>query len=41
MHDIGKSGWFFLIPVYNLILACKAGTEGENRYGADPKQDVA
>jgi uncharacterized membrane protein YhaH (DUF805 family) len=41
MHDIGKSGWFSLIPVYNLILACKAGTEGDNRYGADPKQDVA
>ena len=20
MHDVGKSGWFLLIPVYNLIL---------------------
>lgn len=22
MHDVGKSGWFILIPIYNLILAC-------------------
>src|SRR5690242_20367232 len=21
MHDVGKSGWFLLIPIYNLILA--------------------
>lgn len=25
MHDVGKSGWFFLIPVYNLYLAIKKG----------------
>jgi uncharacterized membrane protein YhaH (DUF805 family) len=37
MHDVGKSGWFLLIPIYNLILACTDGTAGENEYGADPK----
>jgi uncharacterized membrane protein YhaH (DUF805 family) len=21
MHDVGKSGWFMIVPVYNLILA--------------------
>lgn len=21
MHDVGKSGWFMLVPIYNLILA--------------------
>lgn len=20
MHDVGKSGWFILIPIYNLVL---------------------
>ncbi len=20
IHDVGKSGWFFLVPIYNLIL---------------------
>ncbi len=38
MHDVGKSGWFLLIPFYNLILACTAGDEGTNEYGNDPKE---
>lgn len=37
MHDVGKSGWFILIPIYNLILACTNGESGENKFGADPK----
>jgi uncharacterized membrane protein YhaH (DUF805 family) len=37
MHDVGKSGWFLLIPIYNLILAVTEGTKGTNAYGADPK----
>ncbi|MEO6734561.1 MAG: DUF805 domain-containing protein [Ferruginibacter sp.] len=38
MHDINKSGWYILIPIYNIILACTAGNEGHNDYGADPKR---
>jgi uncharacterized membrane protein YhaH (DUF805 family) len=37
MHDVGKSGWFILIPIYNLVLAVTEGTKGENEYGPDPK----
>jgi len=37
MHDVGKSGWFLLIPICNLILACTEGANGANEYGADPK----
>lgn len=37
MHDVNKSGWYLLIPIYNLILACTDGTKGDNQYGADPK----
>jgi uncharacterized membrane protein YhaH (DUF805 family) len=22
MNDVGKSGWFILIPIYNLVLMC-------------------
>ena len=40
MHDVGKSGWFLLIPIYNLILACTEGVKGDNEYGADPKSIV-
>jgi len=38
MHDVGKSGWFALIPIYNFILAVTEGDRGSNEYGADPKQ---
>ncbi len=37
MHDVNKSGWYILIPIYNLILACTEGTKGHNDYGNDPK----
>ncbi len=37
MHDLNKSGWYLLIPIYNLVLACTPGTEGPNDYGDDPK----
>ena len=43
LHDVGKSGWFFLIlfiPIVNLwllYLLCKDGDYGENSYGNNPK----
>ena len=37
LHDCDKSGWFMLIPIYNLILYCTNGTPGPNRFGTDPK----
>ena len=27
MHDVGKSGWFMLVPVYNLILFFSASIQ--------------
>jgi uncharacterized membrane protein YhaH (DUF805 family) len=38
MHDVDKSGWFILIPIYNIILYFTPGTEGTNRFGTDPKR---
>jgi uncharacterized membrane protein YhaH (DUF805 family) len=40
MHDVGKSGWYLLIPIYSLILACTEGENGENQYGPDPKNEI-
>ena len=37
MHDVGKSGWYLLIPIYNFILACTDGDSEENEYGSNPK----
>ena len=33
MHDVGKSGWFILIPIYNLILLVTDSESSENQYG--------
>ncbi len=40
MHDVGKSGWFLLIPIYSFILLCTNGDVGENKYGPDPKDET-
>jgi len=37
MHDAGKSGWFLLIPIYNLVLACTDSEVGPNKWGDNPK----
>ena len=28
MHDVGKSGWFILVPIYNLILLVTPSKSG-------------
>lgn len=45
LHDIGKSGanyLWILVPLAGVILLvvwwCRDGDEGDNAYGADPKQ---
>lgn len=44
MHDVGKSGWFFLVGLIPLIggfwilfLMCKDGDSSDNAYGACQK----
>ena len=37
MHDTDHSGWFLLIPLYNLYLAVIDGQRSDNRFGPDPK----
>ena len=48
LHDLDKSGGFFFISfipvggsIWILVQMCRAGTVGENRYGADPKAITA
>jgi uncharacterized membrane protein YhaH (DUF805 family) len=43
LHDIDRSGWWYLIglvPLVGVILLlvwfCSRGTNGPNRFGADP-----
>jgi len=37
MHDIGRSGWWILLPIVNLIFLCMDSQADENEYGANPK----
>ncbi|TRX29934.1 DUF805 domain-containing protein [Flavobacterium franklandianum] len=46
LHDLGKSGWFFLIilipligSIWLLVLFCTEGDQGTNSYGPDPKNE--
>ena len=37
MHDIGKSGWFILIPIYNIVLLATDSDPAPNQYGVPVK----
>ncbi len=37
MHDIGKSGWFILIPIYNIVLFATDSDPAPNQYGVPVK----
>ncbi|HET6421598.1 MAG TPA: DUF805 domain-containing protein [Geobacteraceae bacterium] len=37
MHDIGRSGWWILVPVVNLVFACMDSQPSNNEYGHNPK----
>lgn len=36
-HDIDKSGWWQIVPLFPFILLFKDGEAGENRFGENPK----
>ena len=36
MHDIGRSGWWILLPLVNLIFLCLGSQPGDNEYGPEP-----
>jgi len=45
LHDVGKSGWFYLIilipfvgAIWLLVLFCTDGVVCQNEYGANPKE---
>lgn len=47
LHDLGKSGWLYLInlipfigAIFFLVLMCTDGIRGNNNFGPDPKAAV-
>ena len=46
LHDIGKSGWYYLLvlipiigAIWLIVLFVTEGEQGENQYGPNPKND--
>ncbi len=39
IHDVGKSGWWLIVPLAILVFAVLEGTKGPNKYGPDPKEE--
>ena len=37
MHDIGRSGWWIILPLVNLVFLCLDSQPGQNEYGPNPK----
>ncbi|MEC5408039.1 DUF805 domain-containing protein [Paraburkholderia sp. MPAMCS5] len=37
LHDTGRSGWWSLLVVINIIFLAQEGNPGQNPYGDDPK----
>lgn len=36
-HDVGRSGWWQLIPFYVFVLLFSGGDAGKNEFGSNPK----
>ena len=41
MHDAGHNGWWIIAPFINIILLCYNSQPGTNKYGQNPKADLA
>ncbi len=37
LHDTGRSGWWSLLPILNLVYLCEDSQPGVNAYGPNPK----
>lgn len=40
-HDTDHSGWWMLVPIVNFVFAITDSQPGPNRYGPNPKQELA
>jgi uncharacterized membrane protein YhaH (DUF805 family) len=38
MHDLGRSGWWILFPLVNVVFLFLDSQPGENEYGPNPKE---
>ena len=36
LHDTGRSGWWWLVPIANIVFLARRSEDGANRYGEAP-----
>ncbi|MDD2720691.1 MAG: DUF805 domain-containing protein [Gallionella sp.] len=41
MHDIGRSGWWILLPIVDFVFLLLDSQDGDNEYGPNPKAVAA
>ena len=41
LHDTGRSGWWLLVPILNLVYLIEDSQQGSNQFGANPKASLA
>jgi uncharacterized membrane protein YhaH (DUF805 family) len=41
MHDLGRSGWWIIVPFVNLVFLFMDSQPGENEYGPNPKAELS
>lgn len=37
LHDTGRSGWWILFPIMNILFFCFDSEQGDNKYGPSPR----
>jgi uncharacterized membrane protein YhaH (DUF805 family) len=40
MHDIGRSGWWLIVPIVGFIFLVLQGNESDNEYGPVPPSSI-
>ena len=41
LHDTGHSGWWSIVPIVGFVFLIMDSQHGENKYGPEPKVDMA
>jgi uncharacterized membrane protein YhaH (DUF805 family) len=41
MHDLGRSGWWIICPIVNIVFLFIDSQPGSNEYGPNPKEAIS
>lgn len=38
LHDVGRSGWWVIVPFVSVVFCCFGSQKGKNKYGTNPNE---